>query len=239
MKKFCRFWLTLIGAFSATYFLFVRKRLLTWGLTSESARMILPGDYLVPSPVQATTRGIIISAPPQAIWHWLVQIGQGRGGFYSYDWLENLLGLNIHNADRILPEFQDLHPGDLIPFWRNAGVRVIDIQPQVHLVLAGTLFGGENRGEALPNGGSWVFVLQPIGSTTTRLVVRSAVAWFEPRWLCQLFSWLLLEPTYFVMEMGMLNGIKRRVERLERSTNGLKGRLGKKPSPIQCPTVCA
>jgi hypothetical protein len=213
MKKFCRFWLTLLGAFCAVYLISIRKRLLTWGVTSKTAHQILPGDSLVPSPVQATTRGITISAPPQAVWPWLVQIGQDRGGFYSYDWLENLLGMDIHNANRILPEFQDLHPGDLIPFWRNAGVRVIDIQPPLHLVLAGTLFGTEKQAETPSYGGSWVFVLLPIDSTTTQLIVRSAVAWFEPRWLCQLFSWFLLEPIYFVMEMGMLNGIKRRAER--------------------------
>lgn len=212
MKKAWRFWLAFFGALSAAYIFFFRKRLLTWGIKSETACQYLPGDDLVPAPVLATTRGITIHANTEAIWPWLVQIGQGRGGFYSYDWLENLFHMDIHNASRILPEFQDLHPGDLIPFWRNAGVRVIDILPQSHLVLAGSLFGLEKSAGAPSYGGSWVFALQPIDSAATRLIVRSAVAWFEPRWLCQLFSWLLLEPTHFIMEMGMLEGIKRRVE---------------------------
>ena len=212
MKKISRFWLTLISAFTAVYILIIRKRLLIWGVKSETTQQTLPGDILIPSPVLATTRGITIYAPPQAIWPWLVQIGQGRGGFYSYDWLENLLRMDIHNANRILPEFQDLHPGDIIPFWRNAGVRVIEIQHQAHIVLAGTLYGAAKQVETPSYGGSWVFILEPIDSTTTQLIVRSAVAWFEPRLLCQLFSWFLLEPTHFIMEMGMMNGIKRRVE---------------------------
>ncbi len=202
-----------LGAIPFIYFLFLRKRIFTWGVKPTDARQSLPGDDLVSSPVLVTTRGITISAPPDTIWPWLMQMGQGRGGFYSYDWLENLLGMDIHNANRILPEFQSLCPGDLVPFWRGAGVRVIDIQPQQHLVLAGTLYGTGEPSGAASYGGSWVFVLYPIHPTATQLIVRSAVAWFEPRWLCRLFTWLLLEPSHFIMELGMLNGIKRRAER--------------------------
>jgi hypothetical protein len=74
----------------------------------------MPGDELVPQPVLLSTRAVTIDAPPSAVWPWLAQIGQGRGGLYSYDALENLMGLDIHSADTLVPESQQLAPGDLV-----------------------------------------------------------------------------------------------------------------------------
>ena len=74
----------------------------------------MPGDELVSRPMMGYTRAITIDAPPDDVWPWLVQIGQGRGGLYSFDGLENLVGCDIHSADRILPDFQRLEVGDLI-----------------------------------------------------------------------------------------------------------------------------
>jgi len=196
----------------AGYWKILRPRWLRWGATGDEVRCSLPGDDLVADPLLKTTRSIAIRAAPAEIWPWLAQMGQGRGGFYSYDWLENLFGLNIHNAERILPQFQNLQVGDLIPFWQGAGVRVIDRQPERYLVTAGTLYTGAGQ-PADAYGGSWVFVLQPSSPGVTRLVVRSAVARFEPVWLSELFARLLLEPAHFIMERGMLLGIKRRAER--------------------------
>ena len=85
-----------------------------WGATAEEAAAPLPGDELVPEPAQNTTLAVSIGASAQEVWAWLVQIGQDRGGMYSYDWLENLIGLHIHSAEEIRPEWQHLTAGDRV-----------------------------------------------------------------------------------------------------------------------------
>src|SRR5690349_13402587 len=93
----------------------VRRWCLTYGATAEEAAGVLPGDELLPDPDVVSTRAVTIGAAPQAVWPWLVQMGSGRGGAYTYDWIENLFGLNMHSADEILPQFQDLAAGDVLP----------------------------------------------------------------------------------------------------------------------------
>src|SRR5512146_440105 len=97
---------------AATYSLVVRPWMGRWGATDDETYRSLPGDDLVPDPKLNWTHAVTVDAPAGGVWPWLVQIGQNRGGFYSYDWIENLMGLNIHSADRILPEFQTLSQGD-------------------------------------------------------------------------------------------------------------------------------
>jgi hypothetical protein len=199
-------------------FLFLRPRMLRWGSTEEEVDQPLPGDELILKPILRTTRSVVINAPPERIWPWLAQMGQSRGGFYSYEWLENLVGLDIHNSNRIIPELQDLKPGDLIPFWRGAGVNVVDLEPNRLLLLAGTLNPGRGTypeinkgGEA---GGTWVFTMSEAKSGMTRLVVRARVAEFPPVWLSKALTCVLLEPIHFIMERRMLVGIKERAEAL-------------------------
>lgn len=79
-----------------------------WGASDAEVMMTLPGDEFLPEPKLLSTRAITINASAAEIWPWLLQLGQGRGGMYSYTWLENLFGANMHNADTILPEFQNL-----------------------------------------------------------------------------------------------------------------------------------
>ena len=100
--------------------------------------MPLPGDDLVPDAKLTATHAISINASPAQIWPWLVQIGQGRGGFYSYDWIENAMGLEIHSAKQILPECQDLKVGDLIPLSDDGfGIPVAILEKEKSLVLMG------------------------------------------------------------------------------------------------------
>ena len=99
------------GGIVGMYRWLVRHRLYTWGATADEATAELPGDDLVEVGAPRTTRAVGIDAPPEAVWPWLVQIGEDRGGFYSYDWLERLAGTRIHNADAIHPEWQDVHVG--------------------------------------------------------------------------------------------------------------------------------
>lgn len=192
----------------------VRPRMLHWGATQAEAGHAMDGDELISDPILVTTRAISVNVGPERVWPWLAQMGQGRGGFYSYEWLENLMGLDIHNADRIIPELQDLEPGDLIPFWRGAGVNAAVVHPQRLLLLAGTL--NPPRGQEAGSsdvGGTWVFALDEPKRGSTRMVVRSRVAKFQPAWLSAVFM-RVLEPVHFVMERKMLRGIKDRAERM-------------------------
>ncbi len=187
----------------------LRPRLLAWGASALESKQSLPGDDLVPDDelLLQTTRSITIQARPSEIWPWLVQIGQGRGGFYSYDWLENLFQMDIHNAQEILPQYQDLKVGEVVPFWKGVGVSVRDMQKDSHLVMAGSMQPG-----AESTGGSWAFLLQPLDHRNTRLTIRTRVGIFPPEWLSRLFSLLLLEPAHYVMERRMLMGIRERAE---------------------------
>ncbi|MEM8532269.1 MAG: hypothetical protein AAGF95_15595 [Chloroflexota bacterium] len=114
--------LVLGGTLAASaYWLLLRPWYLHWGATDIDCERRLPGDDLIPRPYTQSTRAITIAASARDIWPWIVQIGQERGGFYSYDWLENLIGLDIHSADRIRPELQHLQVGDLIRFAPDGG----------------------------------------------------------------------------------------------------------------------
>lgn len=92
-----------LGAAAAAYWWRLRGPILTWGATDEEARARLPGDELLEDADGVATRAIAINAPASVVWPWLVQMGPSpRGGAYTYDWIENLLGLNMHSADRVL-----------------------------------------------------------------------------------------------------------------------------------------
>src|SRR6478672_6897855 len=93
----------------------LRHRYLKWGATSREQAQPLVGDDLLPAVDLSATRAITVDAPADAVWPWLVQLGQGRGGFYSYDWLEQMVGAGIRSADYIVPELQQLAVGDTVP----------------------------------------------------------------------------------------------------------------------------
>ena len=180
-----------------------------WGSTSAELRMSLPGDELTRAPRYVTQRAVTIDAPPDAVWPWLVQLGQDRGGFYSYERLERMIGADIRNADRIHPEWQGRRAGDLVRavqpdylggvFGPEVGWRIVRLEPNRVLVLAG-----------------WgAFVLEPAADGTTRLIVRTRGASRPTLGSVVLapFGLLLFEPAHFIMERRMLLGIKERVER--------------------------
>lgn len=104
----------------ALYFRLLRTPILTWGATDAEASARLPGDELLEQADGVATRAIQIDAPPAAVWPWIAQMGAApRGGAYTYDWIENLLGLDMHSADRVLPEFQHPEVGDTIGYGSN------------------------------------------------------------------------------------------------------------------------
>lgn len=211
--------LAAVGAAAVmAYALLVRPWHVRWGATDEEVDRPLPGDDLLPRSRWGATRAITIQAPPDAVWPWIAQLGQGRGGLYSYDWLENLAGCDIHSADAILPEHQSPAAGDLIrmgPQGYPAFV-VQSVDPGHALVL--TAVNPETgQVEALPDdpgepytAGSWAFVLEDAGPGATRLIVRSrGDSNLGPG---NTLMWRIVEGVQFVMEQKMLRGVKLRAE---------------------------
>ncbi|HMD46831.1 MAG TPA: hypothetical protein VKG43_11760 [Acidimicrobiales bacterium] len=182
-----------------------------WGATDAEAEASLPGDELLGTPDIVTTRAVRIAAPPSAVWPWLVQMGPGRGGAYTYDWIENLAGLGMHSADTVLPEFQQLAVGDSQTLGRHGPVLTVAVlDPEAAMVL---------RSED----GNWVwaFVLVPDG-TGTRLVSRNRIAVPGASWAARAGYTYVMEPGSLLMERKMLLGIKARAERLAADPNGAR-----------------
>ncbi len=198
--------LGLLVAFGAVYRSILRRPILTWGATAEEAAARLPGDELLEHADGVATRAITIDAPAAAVWPWLVQMGPApRGGAYTYDWIENLLGLNMHSADHVLPEFQHPEVGDTIGYGKNQ-MRVERVEPE-H-VLAWRSEDGN---------WVWTFVVAEHDGRT-RLISRNR---FRLPTLAARIGMLPMEPGSLLMERKMLRGIKRRAERLApASTNG-------------------
>jgi hypothetical protein len=176
----------------------------------------MPGDDLVPDANFETTRAIDMDAPPEAAWPSLVQLGQGRGGFYSYDFLEKLMDLDIHSADQILPQYQDLLVGDKIPLEPSGGgYTVAEISPNRHLVLFTGGSGGAEIDTVFRQASAtstWTFLLEELAGERTRLIVRWRARWDLMSSPTSLLIALMLDPIEFVMEQKMMRGIKERAE---------------------------
>ena len=184
---------------AALYWALLRRPILTWGATEAEADARLPGDELLEDADGVATRAIAIDAPAAAVWPWLAQMGPSpRGGAYTYDWIENLLGLDMHSADRVLPEFQHPEVGDTIGFGSNR-MRLERVEPE-H-VLAWRSEDGN---------WVWTFVLEEHDGRT-RLISRNR---FRLPTLAARIGMLPMEPGSLVMERKMLLGIKQRAERL-------------------------
>lgn len=182
-----------------------------WGSTEKEKRRALPGDELIQPEWGYSTRAITIKAAPACVWRWLQQMGQGRGGFYSYTSLENLFGLRIRNAQRIHPEWQQLEVGNMVKLHPGGGMVVWDKQPAEYLHLAGT--PETMRGKPIqqaPNS-SWLFFLQSEDANTTRLLVRSG-SFCGRSPILRFFVKDILMVVTFIMERKMLLTIRRRAE---------------------------
>jgi hypothetical protein len=181
------------------YQLLVRPRILTWGATACEAVARLPGDELLMDPDGVSTRAIEITAPARAVWPWLAQMGPDpRGGAYTYDWIENLLGLGMHSTDRVLPEFQDPRVGEMIRFGANE-MRLGRVEPERFLAWRS-------------QDGHWVWTFVVTETDRgTRLVSRNR---FRLPTAAGRVGMLAMEPASLVMERKMLRGIKHRAERL-------------------------
>jgi hypothetical protein len=171
----------------------VRPRMLNWGMSPDDVRKRLPGDELVAGDPIESTNVVTIDAPAEEVWPWLAQLGQDRGGFYSYEWLENLAGCRMHNADRIHPEWQrPRQVGETVKLHWGFGLPVSIYEP-------GRAFGLKGWG---------TFVVEPIDRQRTRLLVRG----HRKRGLAGLYNVMLMQIPHFLMQRRMLLGIKRRAE---------------------------
>ncbi|MFZ3454086.1 MULTISPECIES: SRPBCC family protein [Arthrobacter] len=198
------------AAVFAAVFLAARRVSLRWGATDDELRMPLPGDELLQAPNLTATRAISIAAPPSAVWPWLTQLGQNRGGFYSYDWLENLVGLGIHSADAIEPELQVRSVGDEVNLAPGAALLVAALDDGRALVLSVGVNGIDGTIAEAPFQFTWAFVLLPQPDGSTRLVVRERYVYLTG------WTGALVEPVEmvsWVMTERMLRGIRDRAER--------------------------
>jgi hypothetical protein len=202
-----------MGALSAA-----RPRIMASGTTWDEVVRPLPGDDLIANPLYVTTRAITIAAPAAAVWPWLVQLGQNRGGFYTYDWLENLFRLDIHSADEIHAEWQDPRQGlDFVTLDPDQTMKMVfaEVRPGRAFVLRSGAPGEPPQGSGDFFKGeieiTWSFVLEPVDAASTRLLVRTRAAWADTP-SARLARGLLLSPAHLVMERGMLRGIKKRAE---------------------------
>lgn len=200
---------------------FLRGQRVRWGATPEEWERSFPGDELVPRPRWQYLHAVTVEAPASAIWPWIVQIGQGRAGFYSYELLENLAGCEVRNADRILPEHQELEAGDDIRLHPKAPpLKVAAVAPGHALVLHGA--SDLRTGESFDLTGppperymnvSWTFVVEDAGPGRSRLYSRDRADYRGGLGMEIAYGPALIEPISFAMDTKMLQGIKLRAER--------------------------
>ncbi len=182
-----------------------------WGATADEITRVLPGDDLVPEPAEQTTLAVTVAASAEATWAWLVQMGQGRGGMYSYDWLENLIGLDIHTTDEIREEWQHLAVGDRVvvvpggwgPLPDGYAFRVAEAEPPRALVL-------RQSPPEHPWNGVWSFHVLQADAGRCRLLARSRTT-TTPHVGARLAG-RVMEPVTLVMTWRMLHGIRERAE---------------------------
>lgn len=192
--------LSVVASLIATYLVAIRPMRRTWGVDADEAARTFPGDDVVADAEISDTRGITVDAVPAAVWPWLMQMGYGRAGWYSYDRLDS----DRHSAERILPEHQSLAVGDIVPSWPGGGFRVAAVDPGRSLVLqldtelvnsqaeaaaapaaptdeatpiaTNLKVAGAMGGAAMPEfKASWAFVLEPVDGGRTRIIERFRV----------------------------------------------------------------
>lgn len=204
----------------AVYALWLRQRMLTWGASGDEVASEYPGDELIPDPDDGSTMATTFPVPPETVWPWLAQMGGDRGGWYGRDWLDNH---GKPSADRIVPEWQDLHVGQRLarvgaPGQEPGSFTVVALQPNRTLVLRasyGLTTGRDFEPHTGPVPSPWVdgvwgFHLRPTQEGGTRLVARSRNRG-GPHVITRPLALLLTEPTHFAMQLRQFRNLRRRV----------------------------
>lgn len=189
---------------------FLRPVRAHWGLSAQESAATWPGDHRVPAPDWSWTHAVEVEAPAEVVWPWVAQVGQGKAGFYSYEWLENLVGCEVDNADTVHEEWAHPRVGDLLRLHPDMPpLSIVDVEDGAYMVAcAGS--GGEGPGPSV----SWLFQVQPLPGGRCRVVSRFRSHLPEGAgWGAKLASgpWLT-EAIGFVMDRRMLLGIKERAE---------------------------
>jgi hypothetical protein len=197
IKRFIKYTFIFNALIALVYWSLIRAIHINWGATPAEVSMSLPGGEFISSNRIVSTRAITIHATKEEIWPWIAQTGQNRGGFNSYYWLENLFGAKMVNADSAHSEWQNPQPGDTVYYGKNEGYAVVSL---VKL----------NEYYSL---GGWTFYLQPLDANNTRLIVRYPSMEIRQSKLATLYYYGLFEPLHFIMESGMMIGIKQRAEK--------------------------
>jgi len=198
--------LVTISAAAAWCLVRVRRWQLFFGATASEQQRRLPGDDLIDRADLTATRAISIACAPAHVWPWIAQIGQGRGGMYSYDAVENLVGCDIHSADRIVPDWQNVVVGDALRLAPEVSLSVAVVEQGHSLVLRGGVPVGNS---APPYDFTWSFVILDGPEGSARLLVRERYRY------ARVWARLLVEPieiVSFVMSQKMLRGIRDRAE---------------------------
>jgi hypothetical protein len=199
-----------LATLAGTFVRRMRHAATRWGATEAELRAVWPADGLVDRPKFTWTNAVTIHRPAREVWPWLVQLGQGRGGLYSYDWLENLVGCGVHSTDRVMPELQvPLKVGDRVVRMARYAlfIPVAFVDPGHALVLGGVRDTDEDllAGRA---SSTWALVAEPVDDHRCRLVIRSRGSSLMAR---------LQAPVQFVMQRKMMLGIKQRVESMQQA----------------------
>jgi hypothetical protein len=238
LKLMWRLQLILLAAaagFATGLFLLLREEQRSWGVAAGEAERELPGDDIISDPVAVDTRGLSIDAPPSAVWPWLVQMGYGRGGWYSYD----RMNMDGSSADSIVEELQQLSVGDTLPTHPGGGFEARIVEPERALVLyldtelvsgsasaevdagsspAGLQAAGMMGGVTMAGfRGTWTFVLEPEAGERTRLIERFRL-WTGQSGMPQQVGLPLMGMGVFAMTRKHMLGLKERAERQHAGT---------------------
>lgn len=207
--------LGIILTLGIVYWLAVRPWHVRWGASDADLSLPMPGDDLIAGATALSTRAITIHAPAAAVYPWLVQMGQDRGGLYSYDWLENLVGCNIHSVDTVVPGLQNPPTGTVMRLgpWSTLPYYTYTLMIQDKAVILRSIEPASGQ----PSDELWMFALQPVDAQTTRLIVRHRGI-EQPGMGSFIMNKLMIEPISFAMERKMMYGIRDRAEALAKAS---------------------
>ena len=196
-KQFINYTLIFYSLIAIVYWIFIRPRHIKWGATPVETNMKFPvAEFISPNRI-ISTRAINIHATKESVWTFVAQTGQNRGGFNSYSWLENLFGAKMVNSDIPNPEWQNPLKGDTVYYGKNEGYAIISlVKPNEYYSLGG-----------------WTFYLQTIDTANTKLIIRYPSMEVRQSKFTTMYYYGLFEPLHFIMESGMMMGIKQRAEK--------------------------
>jgi hypothetical protein len=196
VKQFIKYTFIFYVLIALAYWVFIRPVHKSWGATAAEQQMKMPADELISANRIVSTRAINIHAAKEKVWPWIAQTGQSRGGFNSYYWLENLFAAKMQNADSIVLQWQNPQPGDTVYYGEGEGYELIS-------------FVKRNEYYSL---GGWTLYLDSMDADNTRLIVRYPSMEVKQSRIMKVYYYGLFEPLHFIMESGMMMGIKQRAE---------------------------